>query len=64
VGAPAVVSGESYLTGNGKLSAPNGSGNADRFVGNAGGTDSTHPPRPGHAHIASIMGGQLSLVYS
>ena len=58
VAAGALTAGRPYIdstgwiTGTGRSGATNGSGNADRYIGGADGSDSIHPTAAGHLYLA------------
>lgn len=48
----------SWITGSGKVGAPSGTGNADRFIG----SDGVHPTDSGHAYLGRRMAEALALL--
>lgn len=49
-----------WITGNGKVSTPAGTGNADRYIGGAAGTDANHPTNAGHTYYAQRIAAAIS----
>lgn len=52
--------GEKWQTGNGRVSAPNGSGNADTFVA----ADGIHPTQAGHDNLARRLVADIKAIFA
>lgn len=50
---------EGWITGNGKVGATTGNGNADIYIS----SDGTHPSNAGHEYLAWRLAGHLGVPY-